>query len=107
MERLIYLAVLLVAAPVTPAARADGQEIRKCDFEVKARCATGDASVTLSDGVVKRVEVNVYWCGLKGQPGYTCAIDSSRTDPNAKWSEDGGATLITNASPLARMSRTA
>lgn len=100
LERLIHLAVLLAAASLTPAARADGQEIRKCDFEVKARCATGDASVTLVDGVVKRVEVNVYWCGLKCQPGYTCAMDSSRTDPNAKWSEDGGATLITNASPF-------
>ena len=107
LERVIYLAVLLVAAPLILVARADGQEIRKCDFEVKARCATGDASVTLADGVVKSVEVNVYWCGLKGQPGYICAMDSSRTDPNAKWSEDGGATLITNASPLARISRTA
>jgi len=100
MDRLVYLAVFLAAASLIPAARADGQEIRKCDFEVKARCATGDASVTLADGVVKRVEVNVYWCGLKGQPGYTCAINSSRSDPDAKWSEDGGATLITNASPF-------
>ena len=100
MERRIYLAVLLAAAPLTFAARADGAEIRKCGFEVKARCATGDASVTLADGVVKRVEVNVYWCGPKGQPGYTCAMDSSRSDPGAKWSEDGGATLITNASPF-------
>ena len=56
LERLIHLAVLLAAASLTPAARADGQEIRKCDFEVKARCANGDASVTLVDGVVKRVK---------------------------------------------------
>ncbi len=53
-ERLIYLAVLLAAAPLIFVARADGQEIRKCDFEVKARCATGDASITLADGVVKK-----------------------------------------------------
>jgi hypothetical protein len=41
----------------------------------------------------------VYWCGLRGRPGYNCTIDASRTDPDSKWSEEDGATLITNASP--------
>lgn len=71
------LAVLFAVTTTTGAAHADGQKIRSCDFEVKARCASGDAAVTLVDGVVKRIEVNAFWCGLKGRPGYTCTIDST------------------------------
>jgi len=99
MKHLI-LAVLLAVTTSTGVAHADGQEIRRCDFEVKARCASGDATVTLVDGVVKRIEVNAFWCGLKGRPGYTCTIDSSRGDKDSTWSDDGGATLITNAAPF-------
>ena len=49
------------------AGRAD--EVRACQFEVKARCASGDARVILDGGAVKRLEVDVVWCGEKGQPG--------------------------------------
>jgi hypothetical protein len=61
---------------------------------VKARCASGEPRVTLDDRMVKRVEIDVFWCGLPGKPGYTCTIDSSRGDRDSTWSEDGGATLI-------------
>lgn len=70
-----------------------------CDFELKARCTTVDARVTLEDGAVKRVEVGVFMCGLPHRPGYTCTIDSSRGDENSQWSEDAGATVIANTSP--------
>jgi len=99
MKHLI-LAVLLAVTTSTGVAHADGQEIRRCNFEVKARCASGDATVTLVDGVVKRIEINAFWCGLKGRPGYTCTIDSSRGDKDSTWSDDGGATFITNAAPF-------
>jgi hypothetical protein len=78
---------------------AAGQDIRRCDFEVKARCASGDARVTLTGGAVIRLEVNAYWCALHGSPPFVCTIDSSRSDHSAVWSEDGGSTLIDNASP--------
>lgn len=93
--------VCLVVLAITTLSRGAcaGEEIRACEFEVKARCVTGDARVTLADGVVKRVEVGVLWCGLRGRPGYTCTIDSSRGDEDTKWSEEAGATLIANASP--------
>lgn len=100
MRKLIHPAVLLAVMTLAPAADAAGQEIRACDFAVKARCASGSAQVTLADGVVQRVEVNVIWCGLRGRPGYTCTIDSSRHDADARWSEEAGATLIDNASPF-------
>ena len=75
--------------------------MRACDFEVKRRCVTGDASVTLVNGVVTKVEVNAFWCGPRGQPGYSCTIDSTRgEDKEARWSEDGGATIVANASPF-------
>ena len=99
MKRLV-LPVLLAVTTSTGVAYPDGQEIRRCDFEVKARCASGDTTVTLVDGVVKRIEINAFWCGLKGRPGYTCTIDSSRGDNDSTWSDDGGATLITNAAPF-------
>ena len=68
MKHLMYLAVVLTAAlGGLTAAHAD--EIRACNFAVKARCVSGDARVTLAGGAVKRVEVNVLWCGGKGQPG--------------------------------------
>jgi hypothetical protein len=98
MKHLIYVTVLLVTA--IPTAHAGAQEIRTCDFELKARCVAGDARVTLVDGVVRRVEVNVIWCGLPGRPGYTCTIDSSRDDGASTWSEEKGATLITNSAPF-------
>jgi hypothetical protein len=99
MKHLICLAALLVVTTAGHGAYAGEEEIRSCEFEVKARCVSGDARVTLADGVVKRVEVGVFWCGLRGRPGYNCTIDASRTDPDSKWSEEDGATLITNASP--------
>lgn len=92
-------AAVLVLTALGASARAAGPDIRACDFKVKARCVTGDARVTLAGGKVTRVEVNVYWCGPSGRPGYTCQIDSSRGDSDAKWSEDGGATLIDNTAP--------
>lgn len=94
------LAVLLLLTTSTAIAAADQQEIRTCDFEVKARCVSGDASVTLAKGVVIKVEVDVFWCGQGGGLGYTCTIDSSRSDRDAVWSDDRGATVIANASPF-------
>lgn len=93
------LAVLPMVTAVTGVAYAAGQEIRACDFAVKARCASGDARVTLADGKVTRVEVDVSWCGPPRRPGYICTIDSSRGDKDTHWSDDGGATLIDNTSP--------
>lgn len=97
MKRLICTTVLLAAATATLNVRAD--EVRACNFEVKARCASGDARVTLGNGTVKRIDVNVFWCGLPGRPGYTCTINSTRGGSDAKWSDDDGATLISNTSP--------
>jgi hypothetical protein len=99
MKHLLHLAVLLAVATLSGIAGATADEIRACGFEVKARCVSGDARVTLAGGAVKRVEVNVIWCGEKGRPGYTCTIDSSRNDQDSKWSDEGGATLIASASP--------
>jgi hypothetical protein len=99
MKHLIYFFALLAVTPSARIVYADAQEVRACDFEVKARCVSGDARVTLAGGVVKRVEVGVYWCGPPHHLGYTCTIDSSRDDEDSQWSEDGGATLITNPSP--------
>ena len=96
----LVLAGLLAVATSSGAAHAGAQEIRSCDFAVKARCASGHATVTLVDGVVKRIEVNAFWCGLKGRPGYTCTINSTRGDKDATWSDDGGATIISNPTPF-------
>jgi hypothetical protein len=98
MKHLISLGILLAAsAGIVDAAE---QEVRKCDFEVKARCVTGDATVTLADGAVKRLEVNVLWCGQRGSPGYTCTIDTSRGDQDSKWSDEGDATVVDNTAPF-------
>lgn len=99
MKHRIVLAFVLVLTAWTATVHAGGPDIRACDFKVKARCVTGDVRVTLADGKVTRVEVNVYWCGLPGRPSYNCLIDSSRGDDDATWSENGGATLIDNTSP--------
>jgi hypothetical protein len=100
VKHLVFLAGLLVTSALRPIAHADGQEIRTCRFEVKARCASGEARVVLAQGVVTALAVDVFWCGLSGRPGYRCMIDSSRSEPDSMWSDDRGATVITNASPF-------
>lgn len=99
MKNLLHCVALLVPIVLASFAHADGQDVRGCEFEVKARCASGDARVTLAQGAVIRVEVDVYWCALHGHPPFACTIDSSRTGQDSVWSEDGGATLIANGSP--------
>ena len=99
MRHRIYL-IVLVAITLGGIARAHADEMRACDFKVKARCASGDARVTLDGGAIKRIEVNVFFCGLQGRPGYSCGINSSRGDPDSKWSEEGGATVIDNVAPF-------
>jgi len=98
-NHLLRCTALLAFTVCTGLAQADDQDVRACEFEIKARCASGDARVTLERGAVKRVEVDVYWCALHGRPPFVCTIDSSRTDQDSVWSEDGGATLIANGSP--------
>jgi hypothetical protein len=95
-KRFLFLPLLLAAS----SAHAESQEVRQCESEVKPRCVSGDASVTLADGVVKKIEINVFWCGHPGHPGYSCTLDSSRGDTDSKWSEETGATIIANASPF-------
>jgi hypothetical protein len=42
--------------------------------------ASGQASVTLADGKVAKIAVDVLYRSGRGTPGYTCTVDSSRTD---------------------------
>jgi hypothetical protein len=93
----ILVGTALLLAITASLARAD--EIRTCDFEVKSRCASGQASVTLAGKVVKKISVDVIWCGLGGSPGYTCAIDASRDNKDSQWSDEGQATVIANTQP--------
>jgi hypothetical protein len=86
MKHLNWLAVLLAVTATASIAHAGGQESHACEFEVKARCESGDVRVTLAGGRVNRVEVNVFRCGLPGRPGYSCTIDSSRGDGDSKGS---------------------
>jgi hypothetical protein len=99
MKRLVALAVFLTLATSIRFAHAEEQGSRRCDFEVKHGCVAGHAKVTLSHGAATRVEVDVIWCNRqRGAPGYTCTIDSSRDDGQSTWSEDTGATMITDSS---------
>jgi hypothetical protein len=99
MKRPLILAVLVTLPTVTLLAHAEAQEIRDCDFKMKNGCIGGGARVTLASGAVTRVEVDVVWCNReRGAPGYTCTVDSSRDDGESKWSEDRGATVITDSS---------
>jgi hypothetical protein len=84
MKHLICLTIFLSVTATISIARAGGQESRACEFEVKTRCQSGDARVTLAGGIVDRIEVNVFRCGLPGRPGYSCTIDSSRGDRDSK-----------------------
>jgi len=102
MNYLFRCAVLLVPTALASFARADGQEIRRCDFELKRGCLSGYASVTLVKGALQRIESVVIWCGRGGHrksQDYSCMIDSSRDDKDSSWSDDAGATVIANGSP--------
>jgi hypothetical protein len=96
-----YLAFLtiIVAVTMNRPGHAGEQDVRTCEFEIKARCASGDARVTLADGKVTRVEVDVMWCALHGAPTFMCSIDTSRGGQDSEWSENADATVIANRSP--------
>ena len=98
-KHLVCLGLLVLAAVSSRLAHAGEDEVRACDFKVKARCVSGGVRVTLAAGVVKRLEVDVFWCGLRGRPGYGCTIDSTRGEQDANWSDEGGATVVTSAEP--------
>jgi hypothetical protein len=104
MKRLVYLhaclLALLLVTTSTKLAHAQRQETRACEFQVKGRCVSGQASVTLAGGVVTKLEVGMFWCGRSGNLGYSCTIDSSRDDGESVWSEEAGATVIANPSPF-------
>ena len=99
MTRLVLFALLVAAATSVGVARA-GEDIRRCAFEVKARCASGDARVVLIDGAVQSIGVSVDWCALAGGLAYSCTINSSRGDRDSKWSQEGDETIISNLAPF-------
>jgi hypothetical protein len=92
-------AVFLLARLI-PLAGASAQDLRACEFAAKARCVSGTARVTLAGGTVKRLEIDVIWCGLRGRPGHSCSIDVTRGDEESRWSDAAGATTIDNAAPF-------
>ena len=101
MKHLICLAAILMIATSAGIARAEQQETRDCEFKVKTPRVSGQASVTLADGKVTKIAVDVLYSDGRGTPGYTCTVDSSRTgDGESKWSDDGGATIIANVTPF-------
>lgn len=101
MKHLFCLAAVLMVTASTNLARAEQQETRNCEFTMKKPRVSGQASVTLADGKVTKIAVDVLYSDGRGTPGYTCTIDSSRTgDQESKWSEDGGTTVIDNVTPF-------
>jgi len=102
MSYLLRCAVLLIPTLLASFASADGQETRRCDFELKRGCIAGYASVTLVNGTLQKIEGVVIWCGRGGHRkslDYSCTIDSSRDDKASTWSDDAGTTVIANSSP--------
>lgn len=97
---LVTCAILLAAAAPAATVHAGDRTAHACDFKLRARCASGDAKVTLDNGTVTRVEINIEFCALRGGPGYGCTIDSSRSDSDSKWSQNGTTVVIDNAAPF-------
>jgi hypothetical protein len=102
MKHLVCLTAVLMVSISTVVTRAETQETRGCEFKVKMPRVWGQASVTLADSKVTKLEVTIFYSsGELGRPGYTCTIDSSRTDdPESEWSEESGATVIANTTPF-------
>jgi hypothetical protein len=99
MMRSTFAVTLLLLMTSAPLAHA-GEEVRSCEYKVKARGTSGLATVTLTDGVVSKVDVSVFYAGLRGRPGYTCTVNSSRAEKDDSWSDEAGATVITNGTPF-------
>jgi len=98
----VLLAAFLALTAMTRFADAAGPELRTCDFDLKGGCRSGEARVTLVNGKVTGLDVDVIWCGRGGHRkslDYTCTIDLSRGDGESAWLEDAGATVITDSSP--------
>jgi hypothetical protein len=95
MKRLISVAALLMLTFGPAQAQ---PQTHACAFKMKAGCVSGTARVTLADGIVTGVAVDMIWCGPRGRPGYTCTIDSTRDDKESDWSDENGATIVANPS---------
>lgn len=93
---LIMTFLLGSTASVCPA---DAESVRSCDFKVKARCASGEVRATFNGSQLTKLAVDVFSCGLPGNPGYSCVVDYSRNDKNSSWSESDGVVIIENRSP--------
>lgn len=93
------LSAILFLGCALPVCRADAEFVRACDFEVKSRCASGEARATFNGTELTKLAIDVYWCGSQGKPGYSCVVDYSRNDKNSSWSEVAGTVLIENRSP--------
>jgi hypothetical protein len=99
MMRPILVASVFAMTMSAPLAHA-GEEVRSCEYKVKARGTSGLASVTLTDGVVSKVDVSVFYSGLPGRPGYTCTVNPSRSEKDDTWTDEAGVTVITNNEPF-------
>ena len=100
----VLLAAFLALTAMARFADAAGPELRTCDFDLKGGCRSGQARVTLVNGKVTGLDVGVIWCGRGGHrksPDFTCTINLDRSDGSSTWSEDTGATVITDQSPYA------
>jgi len=99
MMRPLLVAAALALTMSASIAQA-GEEVRFCEYKIKWRGTSGSAEVTLTDGVVSKLDIVVFYSGLPGRPGYTCTVNPSRSEKDDTWSDEAGATVITNNTPF-------
>ena len=95
-----FLAAALLALTISVPPAHAGEEVRSCEYKVKSRGTSGSAEVTLTDGVVSKLDILVFYSALPGRPGYTCTVNPSRSEKDDTWSDEAGATVITNNTPF-------
>ena len=65
-----------------------------CEIPKGDSGGSGDAAVEVRDGEVQSVDVQTYFPGLPGKPGYSCTLQATRSDGESTWTVDGAETTV-------------
>lgn len=98
MQRRI-LCALLAASAFTGGAAAAADVSKSCKYEA-SDCVSGSATARFVDGRLSAIDLDVFYCGLPGNAGYSCSIQTKRGDDDFEWTGSGQRVTLRNLTPF-------
>jgi len=70
-----------------------------CEYKSRKHATAGDATISLKNGEIQRLDFVNATGGGAGSPGYTCTVLAERSDRGQEWQTIGDSTRIKLAQP--------